>query len=783
MNALDSFRAALHRAGLDCAGPIEADGKLHRFRAGDDKSKNSWYVLYAGPPMAGAFGCWKRGINEDWHDRNGHLSQAEWQRARQSLQEAKRERERGEKERREKARKIAARILKRAEPLSASHPYLAAKRVQVCGEARGHRGTIALPLRDINGELHSFQFIGAEGQKNFLGGGRIQECFFTLADKADGPLVICEGYATGVSLHEATGHAVICAMNCHNLIAVAKAARELWPQREIIIAADNDQWTEAPRKNPGVTDATAAAKAIRARLAVPQFKDATTKPTDFNDLAALEELPTVKQQIDTAVLPTENDTDTYARLADLPPAEYDRCRQTEANALGVRVSTLDAEVEKQRGETGGHLQGCAVEIPEVEPWPEPVDGAEILTAVAAAVTRYVALPPGAADAIALWVAHTHSFQAFDVTPRLNIRSPEKGCGKTTLSDVVALFVPRSVQTENQTPAVLFRLIEKHKLVVLADEYDAWLPDSDELRGLLNAGHRRGGQALRCEGDEHEVRAFNVFAPVVLCGIGTLPGTLHDRSIGIVLTRAKTGEVAARFSSRRVAAEKELCRKLARWAADNFKKIEACDPALPDGAHNRLADNWRPLFAIAEIAGGAWPLRAAAAFTALTSCDDMDAQGVGTTLLEDIRHVLAESTGSRIFSKSLVEALCVMSDRPWPEANRGKPITESWLARRLHSFGINPRTLRIVDDRAKGYETADFNEAFERYLPNSGLAKRDTVTTLDFTGGKPTSESVTPPNHVTGSNPDETLANADLSRCHDSKSPGKERTKELVEELI
>ena len=512
MSAVESFRAAMLRAGLGYAGPIEADGKLRRFRAGDDKSKNSWYVLFAGPPMAGAFGCWKRGINEDWHDRNGQLSQAEWQRVRQHLQEAKRERERVEKERQKKGRETADWILKRAKPLSASHPYLAAKRVQTYREAREYRGTIALPLRDITGDLHSFQFIGANGEKRFLRGGRVQGCFFTLADKADGPVVICEGYATGASIHEATGHAAICAMNCGNMLAVSKATREFWPQREIIIAADNDQWTEAPRKNPGVIDATAAAKSIRARLIVPQFKDTATKPTDFNDLAALEGLPAVKQQIASATVPAETDADTYARLAALPPAEYDRCREQQANSLGVRVSTLDTEVEKLRGGTVGHLQGCAVEIPEIEPWPEPVEGAETLDAIVAAITRYVALPPGAADAMALWVTHTHCFQAFDMTPRLNIRSPEKGCGKTTLSDVIALFVPRSVQTENQTPAVLFRLIEKHKPVVLADEYDSWLPDSEELRGLLNAGPSARRESLTLRGRQPRSTSFQRVRP-------------------------------------------------------------------------------------------------------------------------------------------------------------------------------------------------------------------------------------------------------------------------------
>jgi hypothetical protein len=108
-------------------------------------------------------------------------------------------------------------------------------------------------------------------------------------------------------------------------------------------------------------------------------------------------------------------------------------------------------------------------------------------------------------------------------------------------------------------------------------------------------------------------------------------------------------------------------------------LEACDPVLPSGAFNRLADNWRPLFTIAEIAGGDWPGRAADAFTKLTGKEDTDAQGIGTMLLADIRQAFSENHAERIFSKSLVETLCAMSDRQWPEAHRGKPIIETWLA--------------------------------------------------------------------------------------------------------
>jgi hypothetical protein len=292
------------------------------------------------------------------------------------------------------------------------------------------------------------------------------------------------------------------------------------------------------------------------------------------------------------------------------------------------------------------------------------------------------LPDGAGDALALWTAHAHCFESFVCSPRLNISSPEKGCGKTTLRDVLAVLVPRPLATENLSVAVLFRVIESRKPTVLADECDTWLRDNEELRGMLNAGHRRGGQALRCEGESNEVRAFNVFAPAVLCGIGALPGTLHDRSIAIRLERAKPGELRERFDSRRVERETELCRKLARFCADNKARLEACEPVLPSGAFNRLADNWRPLFAIAEIAGGNWPQRATAAFAKLTAKADADAQGIGTMLLADIQQAFNETRAERMFSKSLVETLCAISDRPWPEAHKGRPISETWLARGL-----------------------------------------------------------------------------------------------------
>lgn len=267
-----------------------------------------------------------------------------------------------------------------------------------------------------------------------------------------------------------------------------------------------------------------------------------------------------------------------------------------------------------------------------------------------------------------------------------------------------------------TVAVLFRLVDAHAPTILADEYDAWLKDNEELRGLLNAGHRRGATMFRCEGKNNEVRGFVAYAPAVLCGIGALPGTLHDRSIVIRLERAKPGELRARFDSRHTDKEHELCSKLARWTGDNFARLESADPKLPAGVFNRLADNWRPLFAIAEIAGADWPQRAVSAFANLTTKADMDAEGIGTMLLADIRDIFGRTEVDPISTADLVEALVELDDHPWPELSHGKPITKVKLSLMLKRFQITSATKRDGTITFKGYDRSSFSDAFARYLP-------------------------------------------------------------------
>ena len=176
-----------------------------------------------------------------------------------------------------------------------------------------------------------------------------------------------------------------------------------------------------------------------------------------------------------------------------------------------QLESLNRHTRRPSIDIGG--QGSAVEFPDVGLWETPVNGADVLSEIAATFSRYLALPVGAADVLALWTAHAHAFEAFVHTPRLNLCSPDKGCGKTMALDVLASVTPRPLRTESMTAAVLFRLVEQYKPTLLLDEVDAYLNEAEELRGLLNAGHKRGAKAYRCEGENNTVRGFAVFAPL------------------------------------------------------------------------------------------------------------------------------------------------------------------------------------------------------------------------------------------------------------------------------
>jgi len=165
------------------------------------------------------------------------------------------------------------------------HPYLTAKGVHGHGVRVEARHTLLIPMRDTEGRLHSLQAISPDGSKRFMPGARTKGCYHAIG-KPSGRLVICEGYATGATIHEDTGHAVAIAFNSGNLLPVAKTLRAKFPCITLVLAADDDWRTDG---NPGVTAATEAAREVGGLLAVPNFSGLPRgdKDTDFNDLHRL----------------------------------------------------------------------------------------------------------------------------------------------------------------------------------------------------------------------------------------------------------------------------------------------------------------------------------------------------------------------------------------------------------------------------------------------------------------------------------------------------------------
>lgn len=382
--------------------------------------------------------------------------------------------------------------------------------------------------------------------------------------------------------------------------------------------------------------------------------------------------------------------------------------------VNAPAKLVDVALTPCRPETPGQGQAVGFENPEL--WPEPVDGAALLREVAAVLTRYVALPAHADVAAALWSIHAHALAAADISPILSLVSPEKRCGKTRTLSVLSRLVPRPLPTSNITPAALFRSIELFSPTLLIDEAETFLGEREELRGVLNSGHSRDGAfVVRTTGDDHEPRRFSTWAAKAVALIGRLPDTLTDRSIVIPMRRRAPDEQIERLRLGRPGVFVELCRRAARWAVDRLAELRAADPEVPSEISDRAADNWRPLLAIADLAGGEWPRRARQAALALCGAEDSQ-DGACEQLLGDIRDAFRERGVARIFTEDLLADLCAREDRPWREWRHGNRLTAIQLAKLLKPFGIRPRSMRDGGGNAKGYELAAFADAFGRYLP-------------------------------------------------------------------
>jgi len=344
-------------SGLQCPDPIIADGAIHRFKQEGDKGEPCWYVLHLTGANAayGTFGCHKRDIKVSYCSKDKkHLLQQEKTAIADANKQLQAKVEVQKKAYHAEASKKAAELWNKAPIASNDHPYLLKKKVKSYG-LRLIGNSLAIPLMDNGDNIHGLQFIRPDGTKKFLSGTNKKGHYFVIKGGTD-VVIICEGYATGASIREATGCTVIIAFDAGNLLPVAQAISKKHQSSQLIIAADNDAYS---KHNVGVGKATEAARSIKAKLAIPQFKNTENKASDFNDLAQLESIDEVKRQLDNADYVADE--------------EEQKHKPTQAEKLLDLIDGIELFCDKQgivyaSFDNKGHYETWAVESSKFQDW-------------------------------------------------------------------------------------------------------------------------------------------------------------------------------------------------------------------------------------------------------------------------------------------------------------------------------------------------------------------------------------------------------------------------------
>ncbi|MCA1694260.1 MAG: DUF3631 domain-containing protein [Actinobacteria bacterium] len=336
---------------------------------------------------------------------------------------------------------------------------------------------------------------------------------------------------------------------------------------------------------------------------------------------------------------------------------------------------------------------------------------ESLDVVGEVFDRYVVFPsPEARDAVVLWALHAHVFRSFDTTPRLSLRSRDPGSGKSRVLEVLEHLVPNPLLAVHITPGVLWRKLEHGSPTILLDEADTIFgrvgsgSSHRQLRGILNAGYRRGATVPRCVGAE-DVKEFSVFGPVALAGLGRLPETVASRSVEILMRPRKPSDpdvhpFRLRFAAAQLRRASTICET---WSMQAAAPLRVAMPDLP--VINRDADVWEPLVAIADLAGPLWADRARRACKALTERKE---RSIGPALLADIRTVFGEE--KVVPTAELLDRLRALPDSQW----RYGTFTGRAMAKVLTEYGISSQAVRHEGEVARGYKREAFAEAWGRY---------------------------------------------------------------------
>lgn len=353
--------------------------------------------------------------------------------------------------------------------------------------------------------------------------------------------------------------------------------------------------------------------------------------------------------------------------------------------------------------------------------PNPVDGARLLDDLTAVFKRFLVLPDGAADMMALWAVHTHAFDACTHSPRLLLTSPEPGCGKTVAVTLLKHLSARAEYFSSAREAAVLRYMDKHKAqprTLLFDEADTFFADKPTLKSTLNASYERGRALINVPTDAGgwDPSVFSLRAPVAIAGIGGgwLWPALSDRSVEVKMRKRRRDEQIEAFGPEHERKLKALAKRAAQWASANITALRTAKPEMPNGVINRDADKWRPLVAVADRAGGRWPK------LARQLCQRFVGQrpdvSNGVALIAACAAIFRERGSEELFTDDLLKALNDLPDQPWADDDGEFALDDIALPRLLRPYGIKPTRLSINGVQRRGYRRVQFKEACEVWAP-------------------------------------------------------------------
>ena len=404
----------------------------------------------------------------------------------------------------------------------------------------------------------------------------------------------------------------------------------------------------------------------------------------------------------------------FAEIAELPKLTHEVRLKEAAKRLGEDFEVLVEEFE---------VFYAARTIPEdLEPWPDPVDTAELLVAIEGKFRRYMVASDAITTASVLYAPFTYVVEIATHAPKLIFTFPTKEAGKSTALHVMRRMVQRAYPAVEVTGAVLYRIIDRLKPTLCLDEADTLFKRRTALAHIINESWSNSGTKIPRTGPHGEILEFDPYGAQVIAMRGLhMPDTTLSRSIICTTWPKLAREVVEDFTYQDDAEFKVIRRKLARWMVDNAVALRDAKPVFPVGFTNRARTNWKTLFAIADLApGGEWSKRARAAALELETNRDEPNEVV--RLFRDLREIWGNAKEQT--SESLCKALAAYSGE-WADFRGKGPITPHQLAALLRPFGIRPihglHPTGRSDQTRGGYRCAQLQNAWTRLLqkPSSG----------------------------------------------------------------